>query len=555
MPKWLTNYIAKAVAPAVKDLAKADAPQVTEVPTQMQVGYAYTGGARRKYQGIVDFDTLRSFSTVYDVARVCINHRKRQIANLEWNIVPKDDNADPAKFKKQSDAITAFFEEPCHQTDFRMFVDKIIEDLLVVDAAVLWKDVTFGGELKELLPIDGTTIRLKVAKDGTLPEPPEVAFQQIIYGEVKGEWTTDQMIYKMMNPRNNTPYGLSPLESLIIGVDAALRSQMYNASLLSEGSVPEGMLAMPEKWTPDQIKDYQQWFDAMLAGNFSQNTRIKMIPGGKGVGYIPTKKADDMRMLEFEKWLLMKCCAMFDVQPSDIGFLDGMGTNNQEAQQELGNQRGLVPTAIFLKQMFTKIIRDDFGMPELKFEWAGLQVVDNRFELDRNSAMLEHGGMTVNEWRVSQGMDPFEEPMADVPLVYTRTGTVPLGEVASTTGVVTQTGDPNAEGNNTPADQAAQQKADDEVDELSKWQSKCINAIKRGKPVPEFRSSYIDRGAQSLIRARLSVAKSADEIKAAFAPFRDDATERSLIKRAMSVRNDISKHKRDRYERIGSGAK
>lgn len=555
MPQWVKNLAARAFEPIVKDaisteIAKRGAsPQVTEVPTQMQVGYSYSGGARRKYQSIVDFDTLRSFSTVYDVARVCINHRKRQIENLEWNIVPKDDKQDAKQFKKQIDLITEFFEEPCHQTDFRMFVDKLIEDLLVIDAAVLWKDKTFGGELKELLPVDGTTIRLKVTPDGTLPEPPEVAFQQIIYGEVKGEYTTDEIYYKMMNPRNNTPYGLSPLECLIIGVDAALRSQLSNAQLLSEGTVPEGFLAMPEAWTPDQIKDFQTWFDAVLAGNFQQSARIKMIPGGKGIGYMPTKKSDDMRYLEFEKWLLMKTCAMFDVQPQDIGFIEGMGANNQENQQELGNQRGLVPTANFLKQLFTKIIREDFNEPDLKFEWAGLQVVDNRFELDRNSAMLEHGGLTVNEWRVAQGMQPFEEPMADVPLVYTRMGTVPLGEVATQQGAqsTTDTTDPNANPD--------QQKLDDEIDELSKWQSKCINAMKRGKPIPAFMASNIDRSVQSLIRARLTVAKSSDEIRAAFAPFRDEATERQLIKRALGVRTDISKFKRDRYERTGSGAK
>jgi phage portal protein BeeE len=537
----------------------ADRPVVTEVPTAMQIGAQFTGGARRKYQSYLDFDTLRTFSVVYDVARACINYRKRQIANLEWNIVPADPKASPDKYKKQIQTLTDFFEEPTNGNDFKMFIDKIIEDLLVIDGAVLWKDRTFGGQLKELLVVDSSTIRMKISPDGTLPEAPEVAFQQIIYGEVKGEYTTEEMIYKMMNPRSNTPYGLGPLECLVIGVDSALRSQMYNANMLSEGSVPEGFLALPENWTADQIKDYQQWFDAILAGNFSQNTRIKMIPGGKGVGYMPTKKPEDMRMLEFEKWLLMKTCALFDVQPSAIGFIENLPQNPGEGQQELGNERGLVPMANFIKKMFTQIIKRDFNMPDLKFEWKGLQVTDDDFELRRSTMLIEHGALTINEMRVDQGLDPLEDPIADKPMVYSRSGVTPLEvieaeaeaeiEQAKNPQDVQPTGPiaPLKPGEQAPADQAKM-----ELEDMNKWEAKAINFIKKGKGVPDFKSIYIDRAVMTLIGARISVAKSRDEIVAAFKPFKDEAMERSLINRTLDLRSEISAHKRNRYERTGS---
>ena len=334
--RQLEKLASPLIQKAVSELAKASGEsKVTEVPAQMQIGYQFTGGARRKYGGVIDFDTLRTFSVVYDVARACVNHRKRQINNLEWSIVPKDDEADPKKFQRRIDEVTAFFEEPYANMEFKDWLDKLMEDILVLDAGVLWKEKTYGGKISGLLPVDGATIRLKVTQEATTPLPPDIAYQQIINGQVDGEYTTDEMYYKMMNPRNNTPYGLSPLECLVIGVQAALQSQMMNASLLSEGSVPEGFITLPDTWTPDQIKDYQVWFDTLLAGNFGQNSRIKFLPGGKGMGYYPTKKAEDMRMMEFEKWLLMKTCAMFDVQPSDIGFIDGMGQNLGDNQQEL----------------------------------------------------------------------------------------------------------------------------------------------------------------------------------------------------------------------------
>jgi phage portal protein BeeE len=541
--KFASPLVDEAVAKA--RLEKADAPYVTEVPTNMQVGYAHTGGARRKYQGTVDFDTLRQFSVVYDVARACINHRKRQIANLEWTVTPKDDQAKPETFKKQIQEITDFFEDPCHAHDFKMLSDKIIEDLLVLDAAVLWKDKTFGGQLKELLPVDATTIRLKVCPDGTTPEPPEVAFEQIIYGKLVGEYTTDEMIYKMLNPRTNTPYGLSPMEGLIIGVDAALRSQLYNASLLSEGTVPEGFFGVPPDWTVDQIKDYQLWFDTMLAGNPAYQSRIKFMPGGKGVGYMPTKSAQDMRFLEFEKWLLLKTCAMFDVQPESIGFIENVTKSTTEGQQQLGNERGLVPLANFLKKMFTRIIRDDFGNPDLKFEWKGLQVVDNEFELERNTRMLQNGALTINEWRTEQGYDPFPDEQADKPMLMSISAPTLLERVGE---------EPEPVEGETPK-AAPKDGGKIALDELEKWETKCLNYEKRGKGLPAFNAEHLERAAQTLIKSRLATAKTRAEVREAFRPFKAELIEKSLVDRALRVEQDITLFTRNKYERTGPRAR
>lgn len=548
---------------AIQKSTGAQAPAAMEVPAIMQVGGMFNAGVKKKYGGVIDFDTLRQFSVVYDVARACINHRKRQIANLEWSIVPKDEKAPPGTLAKDAATITAFFEEPSHGNDFKMFTDKLLEDLLVFDAGVLWKDKTYGGQLKEMITVDGATIRIKISPDGTLPEPPQVAYQQIINGELRGEYTTDEMYYKIVNPRNNTPYGLGPLEALVIAVDSALRSQLYNANMLSEGAVPEGFFGVPSDWSPDQIKDYQLWFDTMIAGNGMYSSRIKFMPGGKGVGYIPTKKAEDMRYLEFEKWLLLKTCAMFDVQPSDIGFMDDMGNNSGASQQELGNQRGLVPTANFLKSIYSEIIRKDFNQPLLKFEWKGLQVVDNEFELERSKMMIESGALTINEMRIEQGREPFSDDVANKPMIFTAGGPVLLEVVAheATQAVlpkeVVPEGGAPAEGD--PAAPAAKDPKEDDTGkatleeiDLQKWETKVINFIKKGKVAPAFKSEAIPRAVQNLIGARLMLAKSREEVMAAFKPFRADAMERSLIERALKLRGDMSTHQRARYESAGS---
>ena len=186
----------------------------------------------------------------------------------------------------------------------------------------------------------------------------------------------------------------------------------------------------------------------------------------------------------------------------------------------------------------------------MKFEWIGLQVVDNEFELELSKTMLQNGAKTVNEWRLEQGKEPFDEEAADMPLVFTAGGPVTLESVTEEPDPVDPNLDPNADPNADP--KVVEEQDDGEVEEMDKWEKKAINWMKQGKgAMPTFIAKNIDRAARNLINARLSVAKSKDEIKAAFAPFKADAMERSLVKRAMSVRKDIVTFKKNRYERTG----
>lgn len=544
----LQNMLSKAIKPLIDDAFQQNngaafgaKPDTFDVPINMQMGFPFSGFTNRKDAMSVSFETLRVFSVNYDVARACINHRKRQIQNLDWVILPKDEKVNPDKYKKQIDEITKFFLRPAYMNDFSIFIEKIIEDMLVFDAIVLWKDKTYSGQLMELLPIDAATIRIRVTEDGSIPEAPEVAYQQIIKGVLAGEWDTEQMIYNIMNPRNSTPYGLGPLESMILGVDSALKAQMYNSNMLSEGSVPEGFVSLPTTWTPDQIKTYQMWFDSLMAGNSKFNSRIKFLPGGQGVGYYPTKKPEDMRYLEFEKWLLMKCCALFDVQPSDIGFLENATYNNSEGQKQAGLQRGLIPTALFIKRMFTKIINEDFEAPDLKFEWLGLQVTDDSFELDKDKAYLPMGVLTIDEIRNKQGLEPFGLPYTQKPFVMSN-GTPILLEDADKPVEAAPTDPANQDPQ--PVNDNEGNEDDQSVEEMDKWESKCLNALKRGKKIPEFHTDKIDNTIQTLVKMKLMIANSKEDVKEAFRPFKERMRENMLIGKALKLKEDISSHTR-----------
>jgi len=67
----------------------------------------------------------------------------------------------------------------------------------------------------------------------------------------------------------------------------------------TEGNVPPGLLNAPDGWSPEQIRQFQEWFDSILAGNTASRTRLVWAPSG--AEYQAFKEApykDD-----FDEWL------------------------------------------------------------------------------------------------------------------------------------------------------------------------------------------------------------------------------------------------------------
>ena len=406
-----TNVVLKPLADYLKQTADNGA-QKSAGDTGMgavlrdRMPFQNTMQTRNKPGSGIDFATLRRFSVQYDVARAAINRRKRQLNMLEWDIVAAEDD-DDTDYKDVIRPLKKEFKNiGGYRVRFRELVDTMVDDLLVLDALALYKRPNMGGSLYSLQPVDAATIVLEVSEDGGTPMPPETAYRQFIRGKQVAEFTADEMYYEMMNSRTYTPYGLSPLESLVLGVSSALKSDVYNLHMLTEGNIPEGFFGVPDDWTPDQIKEFQALWDAALAGDTRATSKLKFVPSGKGAtGYTPALKPEDMKYKELQEWLMKKTCMLFEVQPQELGFTDTVNKATGEVQQSIGLNSGLKPLAAFFEEIFTDVIQVDLGFENLKFKYTGLDQVDERAEAEKNEILLRSGQTTVDEVRQSQGKE------------------------------------------------------------------------------------------------------------------------------------------------------
>lgn len=361
----------------------------------------------RKIGSDVPFSYLRRMAQMYPIARACINYRIRQITQLTWDITTIDEIDGEDVYKEQIDYIKQFLKTPMgHKTRFREMLTVMVDDILTVDALSFEYQKTRGGEFLHLIPVDPTTIVLRVTETGGTPEPPELAYEQYIQGQRIAGFTTDELLYEAMSNRSYSPYGMAPLESLILQVQGALKGALYNLAYFNENNVPDGFLTLPDEvaTSKNQVEEWQMWFDAMVAGDTRFMHRLKILPGGSE--YTAAKKPEDMAFERFELWILQQTCAMFDVPPQAIGITYQVNKATGQSQQDISKEKGLVPLANFFKEILDDVIQYNMGFPELQFMWTNLNPKDRKTEVELAEKEIKMGAKSVDEYRVEQGLEP-----------------------------------------------------------------------------------------------------------------------------------------------------
>lgn len=522
----------------------------------------------------VKHQTLRDFSRYYPILRACINYRKQQITQLDWGIAPIEvvvDKKQKEQYKKDAQLVKQFMKYPTGDKtmSFRTMMNKIIEDLLVLDAVAVYRRTNRKGGLYGYLPVDAATIELIMNEDGTTPLPPDHAYLQRINGVVKAELTIEEMIYKYLNPRTDSPYGMSPVESLVLVITTALKLGTWTLSYLTEGNVPEGFVELPKDIAsdPSQLKQWQQAWDAMFSGNSMYQRKIKFLP--EGMKWHPIKRQEDIQYERFEKWLLQNTCAAMAVPPQAIGFQFERGKGATEAEWEIGKERGLYPLALFFKELFDEMIQEDMKMPHLQFIWTNINPTNAKEESEVFGQLVRTGAVSVDEWRLSEGYEPIgldHYLMTPVGPIFAKDfiklsneGATPF--IPETVRPADVTGYKNVTENQAkqisqearaeqkqgtkepkPSDISSKiQKAgsDEAIQELKRWKKAAANDLKVNREFRDFRTEVIDHRTQKLIKQGLSSVNSRQELDELFNPF--ISQENQIISAMLDLYEDIKK--------------
>ncbi len=413
---------------------------------------------------LVDFKTLRMLGKVYDIARRCIEIRRQEVASMRWEITPRDPKAkiEPAR---QRDLVS-FFEYPDRINGRRWdaWIKTLLEEVFVVDALAVYPHPTWlqgkgpvGSDLFALEILDGTTIKPLIDNRGSRPMPPQPAYQQILYGiprsqmmadslsldmrptgplaqdEVllKDVFTGEELYYEVYNPStDNFPYGFSNIEQIIINVNLALKRQQYWTAYFTDGSIPAGLVEVPEDWDAKEWHEAEETWNSMLGGDMAWKHRIKFSPGpftqlrpaiGEGTG-----------VALFDEWLAKITCIGFDVTPTELGLdpKSGLGgTGWSEQQENVLYRKSLRPLTGWVEVLINEILGTWLKSPDLQFRFLYEEIEDAVKKATQFQVEFESAQRTANEHRAVLGLPPSDEPNANELIVITRQGPVLLKDI------------------------------------------------------------------------------------------------------------------------------
>lgn len=310
-----------------------------------------------------------------------------------------------------------------NEEDFESFIRKITKDSLIYDQMNFEIVSDRSLKVREFVHVDASTIRR--IDQNTLTEKDKVLldnhpyfpnYVQIYQDVPYVSFLPWELCFGVRNHQTDilsNGYGESELEVLIKIVTYMLFSDQHNGAIFSNGGNPKGFF-LTHKANPTRLEEFRQNWMAML--NSAHNSyRIPIVDAEKFEWVDLVKSNRDMEFTHWNEYLIKIACAVYRIDPSEVGFhLSGsanhspMFEGNNEARLKYSKDKGLRPLLRFLERKINKyIIKRNF--PEWEFDFVGLDAMTEKEELELDKMKVEtYEG--YRELRKRKGLNPDLDP-------------------------------------------------------------------------------------------------------------------------------------------------
>ena len=369
-------------------------------------------------------EQLRRWSRLNPWIRAAINLRRTQISRSKWDIVGVDSNiiANP----KTVDRIKNLLRHPNPKGEsWRSFIEPVIEDILVLDQGAIEIEKTAGARVSSMNPIaylwNKDAARIAFDKEWDGRDPSKARYYELDgTGQQVAKYRNDELIVIIANAVTYSPIGLSPLEVLADTIEADINAAAYNSKAVSQAA-PPGVLHLGEGVRPDQVDAFKAYWEAEVAGR----SQIAITGGGKGMQWMPLAASNrDMQFMEWQVYLARKICAVFAVQPQDIGISFDINKSTAETGAAFTYDNGVVPLADLIAEYITKEIISLYDK-DLRFVFTEVGRTAQQAIAEYNKMAL--GGLPwlrINDALRERGHDGIGE-IGDQILFQTPKGYVP----------------------------------------------------------------------------------------------------------------------------------
>jgi len=189
---------------------------------------------------------------------------------------------------------------------------------------------------------------------------------------------------------------MSPVEQIALTVNIALRRDAATTTT----TAPAPRQTPSPRSTADQIRSFQDYFDALMSGNLARRRMTKFMPANFKLIETRQPPLKD----QYDEWLARLICYAFSVPAS--AFVTQVNRATSETLRQQATQEGLVPLKAWVKNALDHVIQECMGEPSLEFVWVGDDAVDPLEQAQTLRILVGAGIKTREEARADLGLGP-----------------------------------------------------------------------------------------------------------------------------------------------------
>lgn len=422
--------------------------------------------------GQVDHQTLRNFS-YYPIVRDIIETVKDLLTGIEFDFgpVPEDDDEPVSSLKSRGakdpriPMLKKFFKKPDGVLPFRTWIRGLYDDMLVLDAASIWKQRDKSGKICSLIQIDGAQVFPLIDEVGMQPDSgidsetnPNTnpskkmlvqtamkkaskdylekkanwdqqggspAFQLTPYGFPAQELTSDELTYAIYNRLSYRRYGFSKTEACLAYIALSLGRLDFQAAFYKSGNMPEGLAFLPPDIPPNRVDELNKYLDQILSGNNHNRRKLIYLPSygsEKQPNVIFPKINDQVLKDEFDEWLARVLCHNYGISP--MAFTKQVNRGESKDMKQSQANEALQPCLLWARDLINGIIQEDFGFDDLQ----ATTVVETDLDEEKRTSITiqqhDDGLITTDEARSKLGYETIGEDWSKQLIVKTANGFV-----------------------------------------------------------------------------------------------------------------------------------
>jgi len=285
---------------------------------------------------------------------------------------------------------------------FNKVIFSTVMDILDLDAGCIIN--VFGKHLPDRLVLlqsrDGATILKETDAYGIVQR-----YWQYDYTKMEPiQLDPREIVYIMLNPRSDSPYGTSPLETIRMVIRSLVKGVQMKELIHRKGGIPSGLLHL-KNMNKDDFEAFRAWWKEKLASKMYKSAMINT-EDAKWIPLITSFK--DLEFLETQRWFTELVYRTFKVPYTAAATREAKGAVQEQRRKYI--QETVYPILTNLEQQINAYIIPHFyeegEEPDCRFHYPIVDILAQIEEFELWMKKFEWGAATINDYLKEKGKPP-----------------------------------------------------------------------------------------------------------------------------------------------------